>query len=140
MVTTSASSIQEIARLLDIGNIVYINKETGKIVSVPEFDDFADFNDNSDQEMEDVELNPDLYHNIRALNSRELYNNMMDFAQELEERSTTIHLVEALRKSNGINHFNDCMRKLCAEHKQAWQSYINEKLKFHIKHQLKKLR
>lgn len=140
MITTSASSIQEIARLLDTGNVVYVHKKTGKIVAAPEFDDFADFNDSVNQAMEDVEMEPDSYLNIKSMNSRELYNTMMDFAQEIEDRNITKHLVEGLRKSNGISHFNDCMRTQCSELKLSWQSYLSEKVRFHIKRQLRKSR
>ncbi len=136
---TSASTIQNIVRLLDNGFLVYIHKPTGKVTAIPEFDDFADFDDSSSIEAENVELFPDEYIQIQGMNSREMYNTMMDFAQEQEDMETTKKLVEALRKSDGISHFNTAI-KLMPLCRKEWLEYRDEKLQQFIKNKLMRKR
>lgn len=139
MNVTSASTIQNIVRLLDNGFLVYLHKPSGKVTAIPEFDDFADFNDGSSLETEKVELFPDEYIQVHGMNSREMFNLMMDFAQEQEDMQTTKKLVDALRKSDGIGCFNDAI-KLMPLCRREWLEYRDEKLQQFIKNKLTRKR
>ena len=139
MIVTSASSIQNIVRLLDNGYLVYIHKSTGKVTAIPEFDGFIDFNDDTNSEVNNVEANPDDYLQVQGMNSREMFNLMMDFAQEQEDMSVTRKLVEALRKSDGIGHFNSAIKQM-PDIKMEWLEYRDEKLQRFIKNKLMRKR
>ncbi len=140
MNTASASTIQNIARLLDNGFIVYVHMQTCKVTAIPEFDDFADFNDSTELAMEEVEMHPERYLNVKGMNSRELYNTMMDFATEQEFIETTKKLVEALRKPDGIKHFNDCIRMMEPKIRLEWLAFRDEKIQHFIKNKLMRRR
>ena len=118
---------------------MYIHKPSGRVTAIPEFDDFADFNDSASMEAENVEMFPDEYIQINGMNSRELFNTMMDFAQDQEDMEITRKLVEALRKSDGINHFYDAIKRMPLVRKE-WLTYKDEKMQLFIKNKLMRKR
>ncbi len=139
MNAVSTSTIQTIVRQLDRGFMVYIHKPTGKVIAFPEFDDFADFYDNTHVEMENVELRPDEYLQIQDMTSRELYNTMMDFAQEQEDIEVTRKLVCALRKSDPIKCFM-CAIRTMPEYFQDWLVYREDQLVLLLRNRFRRCR
>ncbi|MCU4163567.1 UPF0158 family protein [Carboxylicivirga caseinilyticus] len=135
MNTISASSIQNIVRLLDNGYMVYLHKPTGKVTAIPEFDGFADFEDSTNWEVDNIDRNPEEYIHVQGMNSREMYNLMMDFAQEQDELQVTKKLVDALRKSDGIGHFNDAIKQM-PDVRFEWLEFRDERLQRFIKNKL----
>jgi len=137
MIKTSYTDIKKVAKLLDTGFLVYIHKQTGKIVAIPEFDDFMDFgDDDSELLMAEVENHPEKYLHIKKMTSREVFNTMMDFAQEQEEMETTHKLVEELRKSNPISNFNNSIRYMGPQIRKAWIDYRDDRTNNHIRNRL----
>lgn len=136
MKTASASTIQNIVRLLDNGFIVYVHKETCDVTAIPEFDEFADFNDSTELASEEIERHPEQYLNVKGMNSRELFNTMMDFATDQVELDVSKKLVEALRKPNGVRHFKDCVRTLDPKILMEWLAFRDEKIQRYIKNKL----
>lgn len=137
MFKTSHDDIKKVARLLDTGFLVYIHKQTGKITAIPEFDDFMDFgDDDTELLMAEVENHPEHYLHLKKMSSRELFNTMMDFAQEQEEMENTRKLVKELRKSNPISNFNNAIRSMGPQTRKAWIEYKDERLQNLIRNRL----
>nr|WP_319399723.1 UPF0158 family protein [uncultured Carboxylicivirga sp.] len=135
MNVTSISTLQNIVRLLDNGYSVYVHKPTGKVTAIPEFDGFIDFNDGTNFDMDNIERNPEEYVQVQGMNSREMYNLMMDFSQEQEDIEVTRSLVAALRKSDGIGHFITAIKHF-PDVRMEWLEYRDERLQRYIKNNL----
>lgn len=121
--------IDRIISLLDENFFVYVQRETCKIIAIPEFEDPMDFMDFSDDNYEllysEVESNPDDYCQIQKLNSRELYNTMMDFALE-QERADSIQLVKALRTKNPIVEFKKTTSIMGSTIYNGWVTFYKD--------------
>ena len=129
--------IRKVVKLLDSRHLVYIHLETGKIIGIPEFDDFIDFVDDESQiYYSEIETHPNEYYQIQPLSSRETFNLMMDFAQEQEEMDVTNELVRALRKSNAIVEFKRKLNQLNSSVKRNWITFQEEKTIQHIRNKL----
>jgi len=135
--------IEQVIKLLDDNFLVYIQRADSKLVAIPEFDDYMDFMDVSDENYEmlynDIESNPADYFQIKKLTSRELYNTMMDFSLE-QERSESIEMVKALRSKDPIKQFNLTVSKISSTALGSWNIYYNEQLKRIIRNRLCKER
>ncbi|WP_439184992.1 UPF0158 family protein [Carboxylicivirga taeanensis] len=124
--------IERIIRLLNDNFVVYIQRDTNKIVAFPEMGEVMDFMDFGDDNYEllyhEVESHPDNFFKIEPLTSRELYNVMMDFATE-QERVDSIRLVKALRTKTPIPQFNNEVVKMGPEMLASWQDYYSDQLR-----------
>ncbi|TAJ14365.1 hypothetical protein DMA11_05785 [Marinilabiliaceae bacterium JC017] len=137
MVHVSLKDIQKVANLLETGYFVYIHKQSGKIVAIPEFDDFMDFEDDRNETLyTEVDQNPEAYMQIKKMSSRELHNLMMDFALEQENKDISQKLVQALRKNDPITQFMGAIRTINPEIRNMWQTYKDEQVVEHVRQKI----
>ncbi|MCU4156192.1 hypothetical protein J1N10_09390 [Carboxylicivirga sp. A043] len=123
--------IERIIKLMNDNLIVYVQRQSKRVIAIPEDYDFMDFMD-SDEDYErlynEIESNPDNYYKIEPLTSRELYNVMMDFSID-QERRNSVPLVKALRTNRPMEAFMKQLNKLDADIPVAWQIYYSDRLK-----------
>jgi len=126
-------------KLLDGNFLVFIQRASGKIVAIPEFDDYMDFMETEDDNYEllysEVESNPSAYFQIKKLTSRELYNTMMDFSLE-QERIDSLRMVKALRSKDPIKNFIKTVSNMGSIIYNSWTIYYNEQLRRIIRNRL----
>ncbi len=131
--------IDRTIKLLEDNFLVFIQRANGKIVAIPEFDGYMDFMETGDDDYEllynEIENNPDAYFQIKQLNSRELYNTMMDFALE-QERVDSIEMVKALRSKDPINKFKQTVIKMGSITYNSWSIFYDEQLRRIIRNRL----
>jgi hypothetical protein len=124
--------IDRVVKLMNDNLVVYIQRQTKKVIAIPEVDDFMDFMDSDDEDYEllynEIEANSDNYFKVEPLTSRELYNVMMDFSIE-QERRDSVPLVKALRTNQPMEAFRKELYKLGSEISVAWQIYYSDRLK-----------
>ncbi|WP_430817748.1 UPF0158 family protein [Carboxylicivirga sp. RSCT41] len=124
--------IERVVKLMNNNRAVYIQRQTKKVIAIPELDDLMDFMDSDEEDYEliysEIEANPNNYYKVEPLTSRELYNVMMDFSNE-QERRDSIPLVKALRTNRPMEAFPKALNKLGSEIALAWQLYYNDRLK-----------
>jgi len=123
--------IDRIIKLLDSNFLVFIQRNSSNVIAIPEFDDYMDFMDLGDVDYElqynAIESNPNDYFQIKKLNSRELYNTMMDFALE-QERTESIEMVKALRSKKPIEQFIRTVSKMGSTAFNSWNIYYHDQL------------
>ncbi len=131
--------IDRTIKLLEDNFLVFIQRANGKVVAIPEFDGYMDFMETGDDDYEllynEIENNPDAYFQIKQLNSRELYNTMMDFALE-QERVDSIEMVKALRSKDPINKFKQTVIKMGSITYNSWSIFYDEQLRRIIRNRL----
>lgn len=124
--------IERIVKLMNDNLVVYIQRQSKKVIAIPEVDDLMNFMDSDDDNYEllysEIEANSDHYFKIEPLTSRELYNVMMDFSIE-QERCDSVPLVKALRTNRPMEAFKKELYKLGNEISLAWQFYYSDRLK-----------
>ncbi|MCG8578693.1 MAG: UPF0158 family protein [Bacteroidales bacterium] len=124
--------IDRVVKLMNDKRTVYIQRQTKKVIAIPEIDDLMDFMDSDDEDYEllysEVESNPHNYYKVEPLTSRELYNVMMDFSNE-QERRDSLPLVKALRTNRPLEAFPKELHKRGSEIVLAWQLYYSDRLK-----------
>jgi hypothetical protein len=129
--------IKKIVTLLDKGFLVFIHLDTGSVTGIPEFDDYVDFFDDEAQFFyNEIESHPEEYFQIQPPTSRELFNMMMDFAQEQEQPQITNELVRALRESNAIDRFRSKLNQLEPQIKNNWMQYKQENMVQYVRRKL----
>lgn len=96
--------IKEIAEQLDCGLRAYYHKMTGELMFVPDTDKFDDTEAWEDdlQKLEDNFLD---YREIEAMESRESFRVMEDFAEQLKNSTIKNELMNALEKRKPFREF-----------------------------------
>ncbi|TRX71477.1 hypothetical protein [Carboxylicivirga sp. M1479] len=123
--------IERIVHLLNSNFDVYVHRKTAKITAIPASEDFLSFVEAGDDRYEmqflEIDSHPLDYYKAERLNSRELYNLMMDFTDELE-RAEGLCLVHALRTSKPYEEFHKELNKLDSSTQMAWQHFFSTQL------------
>ena len=123
--------IARIIKLLNDDFSVYIERQSSKILAIPDSEliyNLMDLDDDTYEAMyTQVMDHPDDYYKVEHLNSREMYNVMMDFALE-QERHESVRLVKALRTNRPSDSFNKELQKLGSTSISSWHTYYNDRL------------
>ncbi len=136
MVKLTKDQIREIADQLDSGMKCYINKETGEILTVLDFDSWP----GGDSELwEDVltelEENWDKYVEIKRMESRESFEIMADFTETVDEKLLQNKLILALNRKHPFQNFKWLIDN-SGPYRQKWFDFKNQRLIEWVKDQL----
>jgi len=101
----SNKAIKEIAEFLDCGLICYVHKETKEIKSIIDLDNFY-----SDEELwkEDIELienNRSKYLRIDKMSSKDAFQVMKDFIDQVTDKKIRSRLIYALNRNKPFQNF-----------------------------------
>ena len=110
----------------------YLDSETGEILQIhSEWEDHEELSDRIDAE-------PDRYHQIEPLVSRQSFQIMEDFAESLPASSWKSRLIAALSRNKPFRRFRDEVHADLRLRDQ-WFAFQREALKAHARHWLKSL-
>ena len=123
------SQIKEIAELLDCGERVFINRETGKILSHPDFDKNGYDTEFYEEILEELENNFTDYWEVEQLSSRDSFEIMENFTNQLEDANQLKDkLYKALSNKKPFANFKFQIDN-SGIYRQEWFDFKNEQLK-----------
>ena len=99
--------IKEIAEMLDAGMICYINKETHEIKSLLDLDDMYADPEEWEEEYAEINENIDAYFKIEKMSSRESFQIMEAFIDEVQDPRTRNRLIDALNRKSPFRNFKN---------------------------------
>lgn len=129
MIRITKEQIKEIADQLDCGMRCYIDKETGIIKSVPDFDSWQ----TGDTELwEDVlnELDENWgnYLEIERMESHESFDVMVEFAEDVDSRELHDTLINVLNRKHPFGNFKWVIDN-SGPYRQKWFDFKAQSLK-----------
>jgi hypothetical protein len=127
MINLSSDQIKEIADELDCGNRVYINKETGIIITTPDFDSGYVDEELWQDDINELEENGDKYIEINKMKSHESFEIMRDFAEQVDSAELRYSLVNALNKKHPFQNFKWFVDN-SGPYRQKWFDFKNQRL------------
>jgi hypothetical protein len=98
MIKLTVDQIKEIAEDLDCGNKCYINKETGVMITTPDFNSGYADEELWVDDINELEENWDKYVEIDKMESHESFEIMADFAENVDSRELRDSLINALNR------------------------------------------
>ncbi len=120
--------IIEIAGELDAGMIPFYHLESGELVVVPDLERFPYVNEEGlwQEDLEEIEENRDDYFEFTAMDSREAFSVMADFAETVEDQKIQDKLMDAL---NGPKPFRNFKWQIdnSGEYRKKWFDYKTER-------------
>lgn len=132
MIKVSKEQIKEIADLLDSGLKCYYNLKTHEVLSIIDFDTnyYADPTDWEDI-INELEDNYADYFEFERMTSRESFQVMEDFIDEIQDEALRKRLVWSLNRSHPFRNFKDEI-DYNGEYREAWFQFKQAKYIEHV--------
>ena len=127
MIKITKDQIKELADQLDCGNKCYINKETGIIIFIPDFDSGYADEELWEDDINELEENWDKYVEIDRMESHESFEIMADFAENVDSRELRDSLINALNKKHPFQNFKWVVDN-SGTYRQKWFDFKNQRL------------
>ncbi len=120
----------EIAELLDCGDKVYVNRETGSFLSHPDFEKHGIESEEFYEEvLEELNSNYKKYWAVEQLSSNDNFEIMANFTNQLDETNNLKGiLINALRNKKPFLNFKFEIDN-SGEYRQKWFEFKKEQLK-----------
>jgi len=129
-------TIKEIAEQLECGMKCYLKKETGKIIVIISDEELNDsIKVHSHDEIKEINENPGDYIEFEKISSRESFEFMMDFAEEICEEPFKTALITALNSKNPFRNFKSKIDN-SGSCRQKWFAYSQNKYFEYVKMQI----
>ncbi len=136
MLKLTQDQIKEIAEELDCGMRCYINKETGEIKSVLNFESWnTDDREPWNDVLNEIEENWDKYLEIDGMESHESFKVMADFAENVNSKELRNALIDALNRKHPFQNFNWVMDN-SGTYRKEWFDFKNQKLIEWVRNQI----
>jgi Uncharacterised protein family (UPF0158) len=136
MISIPNKVIEEIADQLDCGMKCYIKKSTGALVAIIDDENLIDPDDVAIQkEIKQIRDNPSEYIEIENMDSRESYNVMLDFVDEVQDQEFQAKLMKALNASGPFRGFKSALAS-SEECRKKWFDYKKTRCIEHVKMQI----
>jgi hypothetical protein len=128
MIKLTKDQIKEIAEELDCGMKCYINKETGEIKTVLNFESWqTDDKEPWEDVLNDLDENWDKYFEIERMESPESFEVMAGFAESVDSRELRDALIGALNKKHPFQNFKWVVDN-SGPYRQKWFHFKNRRL------------
>jgi len=136
MINLTKDQIKEIADQLDCGMRCYINKETGEIKTVLNFESWqTDDKKPWEDVLNELDENWDKYIEIERMESYESFELMADFAESVDSRELRDSLIHALNRKHPFQNFKWVVDN-SGPYRQKWFDFKNKRLIEWVKDQL----
>lgn len=136
MINLTEDQIREIAEQLDSGMRCYINKETGEIKTVLNFESWqTDEREPWEDVLNELDENWDKYFEIERMESHESFKIMADFAENVDNRELRNKLIYALSRKHPFQNFKWTVDN-SGPYRQKWFDFKNQRLIEWVKNQL----
>lgn len=127
MLTFTKEQIKEIADQLDCGFKVFYHKETGELMVLPDTDrDFGMDTEDWQEDLDKLEENFMDYQEIHAMESRDSFRVMADFAEQLADEKLQSKLIHALNNKKLFSGFKFVIDNE-DEQRQSWFDFKNRR-------------
>jgi hypothetical protein len=128
MINLSKDQINYVANELDSGMRCYINKESGEIKTVLNFESWlTDDRGSWEDVLNELEENWDKYVEIERMESHESFGIMADFAENVDSRELRDSLINALNKKHPFQNFKWVVDN-SGPYRQKWFDFKNQRL------------
>lgn len=127
MLSPTPTQIKEIAEQLDCGFCCYYNTKTGEIISIPDFEDsISDFEEFYGEDLAKIKKDKKNYVIITKPSSREGFEIMENFIDEVEDIKLRDELSNALNKKKPFSHFKFIVEN--SAYRQTWFDFKAEQI------------
>ncbi len=134
----TADNIKEIAEQLDCGLRAFIHKTSGQLLFVPDEDSLEDLDfDAWGDENEELENNLEDYHEIEKWTSREAFQVMRKFADQVSDNDLQSRLFDALNKNKPFRAFGYVIDD--SDFRQQWFDFQNKSQQEFVARELNRL-
>lgn len=129
MIRITKEQIKEIADQLDCRMKCYINKETGIIKSVPDFDSMQTSSTEPwDDVLNELDENWGNYLEIEQMESHESFEIMVEFAEDVDSKELHDALINALNRKHPFQNFKWVIDN-SGPYRQKWFDFKTQSLK-----------
>jgi len=127
MPTFTPQQIKEISDQLDCGFRAFYHKTFGDLIFVPHMDKHFDIEiDAWKAEFDKLKKNKSRYQEIAAMDSKDSFRIMEDFALQLSDTTLADDLLEALQKKHPFRHFKFAIDN-SSEFRQSWFDFKSKR-------------
>ncbi len=126
MLTFTKEQIKEIADQLDCGFKAYYHKQLGELVFVPDMDKFYDMDKSAWQEEFAKLRKRTAFQEILAMESRDSFLVMEDFAEQVGDTTLQQKLFNALKRRHPFREFKFEIDN-SGEYRDAWFDFKNKR-------------
>lgn len=131
MKAATPSQIKEIAEQLDCGFCCYYHKISGEIVSIPDFEDrMDDIEEFYGEDLAKIKKDKRNFIIINKPSSRESFEIMEDFIEEVKETKLRNELINALNKKKPFSHFKFLIEN--SDHRLQWFDFKAKQLQQYV--------
>jgi hypothetical protein len=125
--------IKDIARQLENGYNVYLNKDTGEYRALPDVDEFSEANEFRTDELRKITNHWENYTIITRMESWEIFEMMEEFMADVDDE---LHekLLNALYRPQPLANFQNTVEK--SEFRDQWYAFKDEKYISYVEDQL----
>ena len=128
MIKLTKQQIKEIASELDCGMRCFIDKETGTIKTVLNFESWQGGDRESWEDvLSDLEGNWDKYIEVDGMESRDSFELMADFAESVDSIELRNSLINALNKRHPFKNFKWVVDN-SGQYRQKWFDFKDQRL------------
>ena len=128
MIKLTKEQINEIYQDLDCGFECFYNIETGEIKSIPDFDSNSFTEEEMwEEEIEEIDSNPDKYIEFEKMSSRDSFRMMEDFADEVEDETIQKLLLDGLSRSKPFHNFKFVIDN-SGEYRDKWFAFKEKRI------------
>ena len=128
MTTLTIQQIKEVSEQLDCGLKCFWNRKTNELLFVPDTDKYPEVEDEEfAEELEKLDTNFEDYVEIESMPSRESYDIMVEFMEQVIDAKLKNQLANALNRNKPFREFKDVLDE-SGEQRTEWFSFKNEKL------------
>ncbi len=139
MINLTKDQIKEIAGQLDCGMRCYINKETGEIKTVLNFESWqTDDREPWQDVLNELDENLDKYFEIERMESHDSFKIMADFTETVDSRELRDSLIYALNRKHPFQNFKWVVDN-SGPYRQKWFEFKDQRLIEWVKDQLEVL-
>lgn len=134
----SEELIKEISEQLDCGFRVHIHKLSKNIIFSPNHEQFSYIDEDENpwaEEIEELEKNYLDYFEIDKWQSREAFDMMVEFTEQLNNKLLQKRLFEALNKRKPFREFKIIIENL-SEYRQSWFDFKDKWQQAYVERQL----
>jgi len=123
MLKLTKEQIREIYQELDCGFLCFFSPATGEIKSIPDFDSnpYAE-EEMWEEEIEEVEVNPDKYIEFEKMSSKQSFRVMEDFVDDVEDKTIRNLLIDGLGRPKPFHNFKFVIDN-SVDYREKWFAY-----------------
>jgi hypothetical protein len=127
MISLTKDQIKEIAEQLDCGMRCYINKETGELKTVLNFESWqTDDREPWEDVLNELDENWDKYFEIERMESHESFKIMADFVESVDSRELRVRLINSLNRKHPFQNFKWVVDN-SGPYRQRWFDFKNQR-------------